>query len=155
MGGKTSMLTHEICGLVEEILFNENQNKDVEPIGYIDLKKRVEIPNSLGNVVKSVDSNGYFTMYSDESGQESDWLPMGILKDAVLELILFAVENYYEDVYANNLKTFTFEYTEVCYGTITIDALNEEQARDLIACGEGERLIIKNKEEIGEVVNMK
>ena len=155
MGSKTSMLTHDICSLVEGILFNENQNKDVEPIGYIDLKKRVEIPNSLGNVVKSVDSNGYFTMYSDESGQESDWLPIGILKDEVLELIIFAVENYYEDMYANNLKTFTFEYTEVCYGTITIDALNEEQARDMIACGEGERIINKSEEEIGELVNMK
>lgn len=90
-----------------------------------------------------------------EEGQESDWLPMGMLKESVLELIVFAVENVYENMYANNLKTFTFQYTEVCYGTITIDALNEEQARDMIACGEEERLIIKNEEEIGEVVNMK
>ena len=154
MENKTTMLIHEICGLVDEIMFNENQNKDVEPIGYIDLKKRVVIPNTLGNVVKSVDSNGNFTMCSEE-GQESDWLPMGMLKESVLELIVFAVENVYENMYANNLKTFTFQYTEVCYGTITIDALNEEQARDMIACGEEERLIIKNEEEIGEVVNMK
>lgn len=41
MENETTMLIHEICGLVDEIMFNENQNKDVEPIGYIDLKKRV------------------------------------------------------------------------------------------------------------------
>lgn len=50
------------------------------------------------------------------------------------------------------MARFRFEYTETNIGFIEVEADNEDDARDLIECGEGDTFINKSETEVGELI---